>query len=51
MSFIFPENLELEALDPDALGLRASYVRYYLSQTVFILHSSHLAEPQFRHRM
>lgn len=51
VSFIFPENLELEALDPEALGLQATCMKYYSSQTVFILCSSHLAEPQFRYRM
>lgn len=50
--FIFPGNLELEALDSQALGLQASYmVYYYFSQTVFILKRSHLAEPQFRYHM
>lgn len=51
VSFIFPENLELEALDPEALGLQATCMKYYSSQTVFILCSSHLAEPQFRYHM
>ena len=47
--FIFPDNLALEVLDSEALGLPASYMVYYFSQTVFILNSSHLAEPQFRY--
>lgn len=50
--FIFPGNLELEALDSKALGLQATHpVCRRFSQTVFTLRRSHLAEPQFRHHV
>lgn len=40
--FIFPDNLELEVLDSEALGLQENYMVFHFSQTVFILNSSHL---------
>lgn len=34
-TFYFPDNLALEVFDSEALGLPASYMVYYFSQTVF----------------
>lgn len=32
---VFPDSLELDALDPEALGLQASYMWYCLNQTFY----------------
>ena len=42
--FIFADNLALEVLHSEALGLQVGYMIYYFRQAAFILSSLHLAE-------